>query len=696
MRSSYSGRLIETIAFVFVIALCLPTCHTPPDEKYIKDGKPYGVVKGLFRERWWNFYERGVSFAAGEFWQEAAKDFQEAVRQRDRDQRRARTYGMHFTDYFPHRDLGVAYYHMGDYESALKELEYSLSTVESSKAKFYLNKVRQSLLEKGTADLKPPDITIAEPQPGMVTNKYEVTVKGHVEDDAYAASITVNGVPLFLELAATRLPFSKDITLKSGTNDIIVVAKNLTGKESTKSVQVTADFIGPFIEITNYVNGQEIKASSVVLRGNLLDDTGIASLSIDGKELPCEHNKELPFAMAVALKPGENKISLHARDLANNETKGEFILHSTSGKTDATQDQRSPRQQRISLVALDVGVLDIGGNPLLVKAPDSRQTAGAPAITMKDLSEAQTVFYETMFIDGCAASAHEIAHIEMNGEPLDVRPGKNIFFSTLVKLKKGPNSFAFKAIDATGAASSRTIVITREIPHAMDISSRMALTILPFEHKGETSPACTMVHDGVLDSFARLNRFNIVARGTDLEAILKELKLSQTDLVDKTKALQVGKLAAAEAVLSGSVVETAKDIEILARLINTETSTVLATEDVYGQDKSLSTLHYLLEGLALKFEHDFPLVSGLVVKVSGTDVFIDLGTNKNLQKEMKVIIYREGETICHPVTGKVLGCDTNVLGEATLVQVFEDLSKGTLVLADNAATVQEKDKVVTK
>jgi hypothetical protein len=123
---------------------------------------------------------------------------------------------------------------------------------------------------------------------------------------------------------------------------------------------------------------------------------------------------------------------------------------------------------------------------------------------------------------------------------------------------------------------------------------------------------------------------------------------------------------------------------------------VLATEDVYGQDKSLSNLQYLLEGLALKFEHDFPLVSGLVVKVSGANVFTDLGTNKNLQKEMKVIIYREGEKICHPVTGKVLGCDTNVLGEATLVQVFEDLSKGKLVLADKAQNIQEKDKVITK
>jgi TolB-like protein len=696
MRSTYSRRLIGTMAFVVILAFFLPTCHTPPDQKYVKDDKPYGVVKGLFRERWWNFYERGASFSAGEFWQEAAKDFQEAIRQRDKDQRRARTYGMHFTDYFPHRDLGVAYYHLGDDENALKELGYSLSTVESSKTKFYLNKVRQSLLEKSTVDLQPPVITIAEPETGKVTNSYVVTVKGQVDDDAYAASVSINGTPLFLELAAKQLPFAKDIELKSGVNDITIVAKDLTGKESMKQVKVTADFVGPSINITNYVSGQEIPSSSVVLQGALFDDTGIASLSIDGKALPCERQKELPFALALALKEGENKISLLATDLAGNETEGEFTLSSVPGKAGAHQDQGTPSSQSIRLVALDLGVLDTGGNPLLAKAPASEQPATAPAITMKDLTEAQTVFYETIFIDGSAASANDIVRIEVNGEPLAIRPGKNIFFSTLVKLKEGENTFAFKAVDTTGEESAKTVIITREIPQVMDVGSRMALTILPFEQKGEASPAGTMVNDGLLDSFAGLNRFNLVARGADLEAILKELKLSQTDLVDKTKALQVGKLAAAEAVLSGSVVETTKDIEIMARLINTETSTVLATEDVYGQDKSLSNLQFLLEGLALKFEHDFPLVSGLVVKVSGADVFTDLGTNKNLQKEMKVIIYREGEKICHPVTGKILGCDTTVLAEVTLVQVFEDLSKGKLVLADKAQKIQEKDKVITK
>jgi len=40
----------------------------------------------------------------------AISDFQAAIRQREKDQRRARTCGMHFIDYFPHQELGIVYF----------------------------------------------------------------------------------------------------------------------------------------------------------------------------------------------------------------------------------------------------------------------------------------------------------------------------------------------------------------------------------------------------------------------------------------------------------------------------------------------------------------------------------------------------------------------------------------------------------
>lgn len=682
------------LMFFCLFLLLIQGCQTPPNPKYIKDGKPYGVVKGLFRVRWWNFYERGVSFSEGGFWDEAIADFQEAMKQRDKDQRRARTYGMHFIDYFPHRDLGVAYYHLGDYEKSLKELEYSLASVDTAKAKFYLNKVRQAIIKDTATDREPPTIKISAPEEGTSTNKFSVTVEGEVEDDTYAYSIEINHSPLFLELASKKIPFSQEIKLERGVNEIKVAAKDLTGKTTEHTITIVADFVGPSINITNYASGDVVGEEKIILVGSLFDDTGITTLSINQTSIGHHQEKEISFSYPIVLKEGENQILLSASDIAGNETKGEFFLTYQPGQTGERKKTVSPHP--VMIADLNLGILDTGGNRLFSKRINSDTMPSPLKIALKDLTESQTVYYDTIFIDGSASGSNVIVRIEINGEPLPIRAGKNIFFSYLAGLKKGENPFTIKAVDNQGSEATKNITIIREVPKVLDIGSRLAIAILPFAHKGELSPAGEIIDDGLIESFSNLNRFSMITRGTELEAVLKELKLSQTDLVDKSKALQVGKLVAAEAVLSGSVIETTKDIEIIARLINTETSSIMATKDVYGQDKSLSHLHFLLNGLALKFKHDFPMVEGLVVKVQGKELVIDLGKNRNLKKEMKLIIYREGEKIVHPVTGKVMGSDCQILGEAMLDQVFDDFSKGKILVADELSEVKEKDRVITK
>jgi len=145
----------------------------------------------------------------------------------------------------------------------------------------------------------------------------------------------------------------------------------------------------------------------------------------------------------------------------------------------------------------------------------------------------------------------------------------------------------------------------------------------------------------------------------------------------------------------GTINETPNSIEIFARLINSETTSVLAAKDVFSQDKSITQIQFLSEGLALKFKHSFPLVEGQVVKVKGNEVYTDSGLNKNIKKEMKFIVYREGEKIFHPVTGKFLGCESIDLGELRVEEVFDDFSKGR-VLAKKSVAIQVKDKVITK
>ena len=46
--------------------LCLAGCAIESGKVYVKDGKEYGVTsRQTWRARWWDYYDRGSSYAAG-------------------------------------------------------------------------------------------------------------------------------------------------------------------------------------------------------------------------------------------------------------------------------------------------------------------------------------------------------------------------------------------------------------------------------------------------------------------------------------------------------------------------------------------------------------------------------------------------------------------------------------------------------
>ena len=695
----------QSILFLLTIVTLLSvwSCAPQPSKPiYKKNGKEYGKIRGaFFRHQWWNYYERGLSFAEGEFYREAVEDLKAAIQQRAKDQRMARTYGMHFMDYFPHRELGIVYYYLGKYEDAKEELETSLFTVDTGRAKFYLNMARKLLIEISSADTDPPTISVVSISEGETTNKYKINLEGEVEDDTYAHQITINEDPLFIELSAKKLPFYKEIKLKKGLNEIKIETSDLLGKVTEQKVKIFADFEGPAININNYADGQEIAENKIVLNGALADATGITTLKINDQSLAYNKEREVKFAFTINLKEGSNMITLAATDVVGNTTTGELNLVYVPQLAKkrpffyAFSPNTSNRQEPILLAYKGGGILDDGQNFLYTAAP-SRQTESDIRLDLKDLTDKQTVYLDTMYIDGSASGTSKIKSVMINGSPLLIIPGRTIYFNQLLELKEGENKLTLEVEDVRGNTASKTISIFRKVTKVHQIGSRMSLAILPFEIKGEISLASNIAYDNLVGSFLKHNRFNIVSRGDEFEAVLRELKLSNTDLVDQNTALKLGRLVAAEGILMGTIFETKASIEIYARFVNTETSVLMEAKDVYGQDKSISQIHYLTNGLALKFKHSFPLLEGQVIKLSGNSIYADFGEIQRIKKEMKFIVFREGETIVHPKTGKVLGQETEELGVATVIKVFENMSIGELLSDFDPDRIQLEDMVITK
>lgn len=97
-----------------------------------------------------------------------------------------------------------------------------------------------------TVDTIPPTLSISAPTEEFITNKSTLTVKGTTDDEtSKPVAITVNGVPIPVTNSGT---FSKDVTLKEGSNTITIVAKDKAGKTTTVTRTVKLDSAPPVIK----------------------------------------------------------------------------------------------------------------------------------------------------------------------------------------------------------------------------------------------------------------------------------------------------------------------------------------------------------------------------------------------------------------------------------------------------------------
>lgn len=164
----------------------------------IKDGKKYCVTnEKIFSEAWYSCYLRGISCMEGECWENAEGEFIRAIKNRKRDERWVRTYGMHrLPEYFPKRELGVVYYNLAhtyyQYEyldDALEYLSLSLKECESAKAKFYIDMARKEMLILNQMDREIPELFLDNYI--HITKEPSITISGMTSDDTFVGQIEI-------------------------------------------------------------------------------------------------------------------------------------------------------------------------------------------------------------------------------------------------------------------------------------------------------------------------------------------------------------------------------------------------------------------------------------------------------------------------------------------------------------------------
>jgi hypothetical protein len=630
---------------------------------------------GTFRGRWWNYYDRGVAYSEKVDWDRALADLKKAASMRDRDQRMARTYGMHFIDYFPHRELGIVHLGLGDVEKAIKELETSIAQEESARAMFYLNRARRAAIEKkGARGITPPVIVVTSPAEGSVSKGFAVKVSGRAAGDAYVAKLFINNEPIRFDLARKEMPFEKEVPVGEGESAITIVAQDLLGKIATKKIGLLVDREGPNINIVDVLPATSEGRRQIRVKGEVTDGTGIRRVILNGKEAAPNNAKTYAFDIAVDRNQGPARLVIQAFDSLDNETQAEMDL-----EKEVVSFNRRPAPVMLASNGPKIFSLD--------KEP--------PVVTLKESGDPLTVFVDRYYVEGEASDNSRVDRILVNDVPVTTKGGKKVFFSKVVKLREGENRITVTAIDGADNKAGRTIVVKKATPAVMQVGSRVSVSILPFDVKQKDAKVSQHAFDELTGSFVEQKRFRVIERAK-LEQILLEQKLSREKLTDPQHSIRVGKLLAAETILASAVSETPKAVEVVSRIINTETSEVMAVKDAYTEDKTHQAVKELMEGLASKIAAALPLAEGMVLQREGATVFTDLGTAQHLKKDMGVIIFRKGKEIKHPVTGKSLGFDTVKLAEGNIEDLQKDFSKIRLSPKSKADEIRAKDLVITK
>lgn len=102
-----------------------------------------------------------------------------------------------------------------------------------------------------TVDTVPPTLNVTSPADGLITATSSVTVAGTTNDatsSPVVITISLNGTDQGTVAVGTGGTFSKVVTLKEGSNTIIVKAEDAAGKESSVTRTVTLDTSVPKIK----------------------------------------------------------------------------------------------------------------------------------------------------------------------------------------------------------------------------------------------------------------------------------------------------------------------------------------------------------------------------------------------------------------------------------------------------------------
>lgn len=149
----------------------------------------------LAQEKWYKVYATGVAAMAQRDWQAAITRFSAALEQRKYDAGKTRAAGAMFIEYYPNREIGVCYYHLGNHERARQFLRLSMQQSPSPRAREFLERINggePSVLPKMSEPVPEPPKSVDNAPTTLVGDRLSIAILPFVANNLSGELAEVN------------------------------------------------------------------------------------------------------------------------------------------------------------------------------------------------------------------------------------------------------------------------------------------------------------------------------------------------------------------------------------------------------------------------------------------------------------------------------------------------------------------------
>lgn len=366
----------------------------------------------------------------------------------------------------------------------------------------------------GALDTVAPVLSILSPPEGAVLTATPTTVTGTVSDDTGIATVTVNGVAA----TVTNGNFSASVPLDPGANTLTAVATDTSDNSATVTRQVTytpPDTTPPTVSVDSPSEGAVVTGSPVTVSGTVSDDTGVASVTVNGVTATIDG---AGFTVQVPVSAGGNTLTVVARDTSDNSTTvTRQITYTPPDTTPPSVSVDSPTNGAIvnaspvtvvGTVDDDRGVASVtvngvaatiigtsftaqvpvseGANTLTALATDTSNNVASAGVTITyepptgdDTTAPQVAILtpadnavlatDKVTVTGTVTDDRDVASVSVNG--ISATLGAGTFTLIDLPLTPGANTITAVATDTSGNPANASVTVTYVLPPQVTISS---------------------------------------------------------------------------------------------------------------------------------------------------------------------------------------------------------------------------------